>query len=175
MSPDPLDLSDEDRRLVGAWAADCAERVLPLFEAAAPADRRPREAIEAVRAFAVGGRRTAQLRAAAWAAHAASREVAEPAATAAARAASGAAAAPYTHALATPHQVRHVLAPALYTALARELAAGGDPGVADEEVRWAVAHASPAVRALVRRMPVCASGHSRSGALLRRLDADLRQ
>ena len=31
---------------MAAWAADCAERVLPLFEAAYPEDDRPRRAIE---------------------------------------------------------------------------------------------------------------------------------
>jgi hypothetical protein len=47
-------LSDEDRRLVALWAADCAERVLPLFEAKAPSDTRPRKAIEGTRPFAIG-------------------------------------------------------------------------------------------------------------------------
>ena len=32
----PQSLSEPDRRLVAAWAADCAERVLPLFEGEAP-------------------------------------------------------------------------------------------------------------------------------------------
>src|SRR5215813_7653936 len=80
-----MTLSEEDRRFVGLWAADCAERVLPLFEAKAPSDTRPREAIEGIRAFARGGKRTAQLRSLAWAAHAAAREVGDPVATAAAR------------------------------------------------------------------------------------------
>ena len=35
MDQEPMTLSEEDRRLVGLWAADCAERVLPLFEAKA--------------------------------------------------------------------------------------------------------------------------------------------
>ena len=30
--PSPQSLSEADRRLVAAWAADCAERVLVLFE-----------------------------------------------------------------------------------------------------------------------------------------------
>ena len=34
--PSSMMLSDEERRLLGLWAADCAERVLPLFEAKAP-------------------------------------------------------------------------------------------------------------------------------------------
>jgi hypothetical protein len=81
-----MTLSEEDRRLVGLWAADCAERVLPLFEAKAPSDTRPREAIEGIRAFARGGKRIARLRSLAWAAYAAAREVGDPVATAAARA-----------------------------------------------------------------------------------------
>ncbi len=39
----PQTLSEADRRCVAAWAADCAERVLPLFEAEAPGDGRPRD------------------------------------------------------------------------------------------------------------------------------------
>ncbi len=38
--PSPQTLSEADRRLVALWAADCAERVLPLFEAEAPDDDR---------------------------------------------------------------------------------------------------------------------------------------
>ena len=34
LSPQTLD--ETDRRAVADWAADCAERVLPLFEARAP-------------------------------------------------------------------------------------------------------------------------------------------
>ena len=49
-----MKLSEGDRYLVGLWAADCAERVLPLFEAKAPSDTRPREAIEGIRTFARG-------------------------------------------------------------------------------------------------------------------------
>ena len=37
------------RRLVVAWAADCAERVLPVWEARRPSDSRPRDAIALVR------------------------------------------------------------------------------------------------------------------------------
>jgi len=41
--PDGMTLSEEDRRLVGLWAADCAERVLPLFQAKAPSPVRARQ------------------------------------------------------------------------------------------------------------------------------------
>jgi hypothetical protein len=55
-------ITDEERREVARWAAGSAERVLPLFEAVAPADARPREAIEVARAFAAAcaGLATAQ-------------------------------------------------------------------------------------------------------------------
>jgi len=173
--PGWMTLSEEDRRLVGLWAADCAERVLSLFEAKAPADTRPREAIEGIRAFARGGKRTARLRALALAALAAAREVDDPVATAAARAAGLAAATAYTHALATLDQAKHVLGPAVYGARAREFAAADDPSVGDEEIRWAIEHASPAVREVVRRFPVRGLGRSRLDALLHQLDAGLRR
>lgn len=47
-------LTDEHHRLLALWAADCAEHVLPLFEASRPDDSRPREAIEAARTWAAG-------------------------------------------------------------------------------------------------------------------------
>jgi hypothetical protein len=50
----PQTLSEADRRIVAAWAADCAERVLGLFETEAPKDSRPRDAIARTRAFAHG-------------------------------------------------------------------------------------------------------------------------
>lgn len=38
----PQTLSEADRRIVAAWAADCAERVLGLFEAEAPGQTQAR-------------------------------------------------------------------------------------------------------------------------------------
>lgn len=49
----PQTLSEADRRIVAAWAADCTERVLELFEAEAPGDSRPRDAIARSRALLV--------------------------------------------------------------------------------------------------------------------------
>ena len=48
----PLTLSEDDRRALAVWAADCAERTLSLFEVRAPNDLRPRDALDGVRAFA---------------------------------------------------------------------------------------------------------------------------
>lgn len=95
-------LSLDDRRLLGQWAADCAERVLALYEAVSPSDPRPREAIDGIRIFARGGDRTVRLRSVALAALDAARETGDPAAAAAARAAGLAASTAYTKALATP-------------------------------------------------------------------------
>jgi hypothetical protein len=173
-APKEIALSEQERRLISLWAADCAERVLELFEAKAPADTRPRMALEGVRAFARGGKRTGQLRSLVWAALAAAREVGDPIAAAAARAAAVAAGTPYIHALATPHQSKHILGPAMYQAQARQLAVGGDPRVGDEEIRWAIKHASPTVRAVLRRFPARSPGRSRLDVLLYQLDTGLR-
>jgi hypothetical protein len=168
-------LNDEDRRLAGRWTADCAERVLSLFETKAPTDPRPREAIEGARTFARGGRRTAKLRSLALAAYAAARDVGDPAAAAAARAAGLAASTAYTHALATPDQAKHVLGPAVFAARARELAADDDPDIGDEEIRWAIEHALPEVREVAGRWPARGPGRSRLDALYYELDAGLRR
>ena len=47
-------LTDEDHHRLALWAAECAEHVLPLFEAVRPDDQRPREAIEAARSWVLG-------------------------------------------------------------------------------------------------------------------------
>lgn len=173
--PGRMTLTEEDRRLVGLWAADCAERALPLFEAKAPFDARPREAVEGIRAFARGELRKGPLRSRALAALAAAREVDDPAATAAARAAGYAAASPFMHPLATLDQAKHALAPATYAALALELAAVDHPDGGDEAIRWAVEHASEVVRDVVGRMPARGAGRSRLDALYYQLDAGLRR
>lgn len=56
-------LEDSHHRLLALWAAACAEHVLHLFEEQQPADPRPRQAIEAARAWADGRMKTMQARA----------------------------------------------------------------------------------------------------------------
>ncbi|NUR79075.1 MAG: hypothetical protein HOQ21_01320 [Dermatophilaceae bacterium] len=56
-------LTDADHRLLALWAATCAEHVLHLFEQEQPSDRRPREAVEAARAWAAGEMRMMDARA----------------------------------------------------------------------------------------------------------------
>jgi len=167
-------LSLESLRAIGAWAADCAERVLPVYESRAGADSRPRAAIDGIREFASGGKRTARLRALAVAAHAAAREIGDPAAAAAARAAGSAAASAYTHPLADVHQTKHVVGPAAYAALALELDGGGDPDIGESEVRRAIGHAPREAREVLRQMPAREPGKSRLDAILFALDAGVR-
>ncbi|WP_306319585.1 MULTISPECIES: putative immunity protein [unclassified Streptomyces] len=66
-------LTDADHHLLALWAATCAEHVLPLFEAVAPADPRPRQALDQVRAWTRGEIRMSDSRAAGGHAMAAAR------------------------------------------------------------------------------------------------------
>lgn len=168
-----MKLREEELRRLGHWAAVCAERVLPLFEKMAPNDARPREAIAGIRAYAEGGKRTHSLRKLVWAALAAAREVANPAAAASARAAGTAAGVAYMHATYTPGQEKHALGPAMYAALARELEAE-DSAAGDKEIRWATRHASAAVCEIIGWLPARKPGRSRQDALYYQIDAGLR-
>lgn len=47
-------LTDTDHQLLALWAAQCAEHVLHFFEDGQPSDTRPRDAIDAARAWARG-------------------------------------------------------------------------------------------------------------------------
>ncbi len=167
-------LTIESLRTLGSWAANCAERALLVFERHAVSDTRPRAAIEGIRAFASGGKRTAQLRSLAMAAMTAAREVGDPAAAAAARAAGLAASSAYTHPLADVQQTKHIVGPAAYAALALELDQAGDPGVADGEVRWAIDHVPQEVREVLLQMPARQAGSSRLDRLMYALDAGIR-
>ncbi|MFN8487979.1 MAG: hypothetical protein U0350_10325 [Caldilineaceae bacterium] len=109
------------------------------------------------------------------AAHAAAREVGDPAAAAAARAAGLAAASAYTHPLADVQQTKHIVGPAAYAALALEIHHGDDRSVGDAEVRWAIEHAPPEVSAVLQQMPARQAGKSRLDTLLYALDAGLRE
>jgi hypothetical protein len=151
----PQTLSEADRRVVAAWAADCAERVLGLFEAKAPGDSRPREAIARTRAFARGELGVAEEIRRRFENGGAAREVSDPAAAAAARAAGQAA--------AVAHMGAHALGAAAYAAKAAGLAAPDRPDAYREEVRWQLSHMSAAVRAALRQLP--AVGENPSGPL----------
>ncbi|HLM07085.1 MAG TPA: hypothetical protein VK402_18035 [Blastococcus sp.] len=76
-------LTDSDHRLLALWAAACAEHVVHLFESVQPADARPRNAIEHVRAWVRGEIRISDSRAAGGHAMAAARTLTGPARNAA--------------------------------------------------------------------------------------------
>lgn len=164
----------ESLRAMGAWAADCAERALQIYERQPDADRRPREAIEAIRTFASGFKRSAQLRVLSLAALAAARDTANPAASAAARAACLAASIAYTHPFADLDQAKHILGPPAYAALALELDHPSDPRIAATEISWAIGHATPPVRDVLRQMPSRTPGTTRLDELMYELDRGLR-
>lgn len=167
-------LTLESLRALGSWAADCAERALPVYEKHVDSDPRPRAAIEGIRVFAAGGKRAAQLRTLALSAFAAAREAANPAAAAAARAAGLAASSAYTHPLADVEQTKHIVGPAAYAALALELDRSGDLSIGDDAVGWAIERVTPEVREVLLQMPARSAGKSRLDTLLYMLDAGIR-
>lgn len=148
----PQTLSEADRRLAAAWAADCAERVLPMFEAAAPDDDRPRLLIARTRAFARSELSTAEEIRRRFAGGVGAGDVQDPAAMAAARAAG--------QAVAVSHMGAHALGAAGYAAYAVALA---QPEAAEDEIHWQLEHASAQLRAALASLPPL--GENRSGPL----------
>jgi hypothetical protein len=141
----PQTLSEADRRLVAAWAADCADRVLGLFEAEAPDDGRTRALIARTRAFARGELNTADAIRRRFAGGVGPDDVKGPAAAAAARAAG--------HAVAVCHMGAHALGAAAYAVKAAGLADPDRPEAVEDEIRWQLQHMSAEVRAALRALP----------------------
>lgn len=125
----------QDQRLMAIWSADCAERVLPLFEQAYPADDRPRKAIEACRAWVrTGTLKMADIRGASLAAHAAARGAKDNHAACFAARAAG-------QAVATAHVPQHAFGGAYYALKAIAAAHPAHPAVSvAEEHTWQVQH-----------------------------------
>ncbi|MEN8614593.1 putative immunity protein [Dehalogenimonas sp. THU2] len=98
----------QDQRTMASWAADCAERVLPLFEKARPNDDRPRRAIEECRKWADTGEfKMATIRKASLDAHGAARETEKDSAACFAARAAG-------QAVGTAHVAQHAFGAAYY-------------------------------------------------------------
>ena len=135
-------LQDADHRLLAVWAADCAQHVLHLFEQTQSGDDRPRRAIEQAHAWVRGEITMTQARTAAFAAHAAAREVGG-AAREAARAAG--------HAVAVAHVAAHELGAAAYAIrAARAAVPEGDRLEAGRlECQWQRAQLPSQIRELV--------------------------
>ena len=112
------------QKALACWAADCAGRVLPVFLSEKPDDCRPALAITAAREWASGRLKMSEARKAAFAAHAAAREMNVAAAVAAARSCG--------HAAATAHVARHAVHAANYAANAISLSNGNK----EQERKW---------------------------------------
>ena len=155
MSGSPQSLPEAERRLVATWAADCAERVLGIFEAEAPGDSRPRELIARARAYAGGELSAAEGIRRRFEGGVGVGEVAAPAAMAAARSAGQAA--------AVCHMGAQALGAAAYGVEAVRLAQPEHPRAAEDEIGWQLAHMSREVRQALRALPRL--GENTSGPL----------
>lgn len=143
--PSPQSLSDRDRRLVAAWAADCAEHVIDLFERETPDDDRPRDAIARARAYSRGELDAAREIRRRFVAGRAASAVSSPPAIAAARSAAQAA--------GVAHMGAHALGAAAYAAKARGLSAAHESDAIADEVRWQLSIMSEPARAALRQLP----------------------
>ena len=148
-------LDDAGRRLVALWAADCAERVLPLFEAEAPDDDRARDGIERTRAYGRGELDAAGEIKRRFNAGRAARSVKSPAAVAAARAAG--------QASGVAHMGAHALGAAACAAKAASLDAIDSESARRDEVSWQLEHMTYDVRSVFASLPPL--GEDSSGPL----------
>lgn len=146
-------LTDEHHHLLALWAAECAEHVLPLFEAERPDDPRPRHAIAAARAWAAGDLAMMATRAAGGHAMGAARDL---------RGAPRFAAYAAGQAAVVAHVAEHDLGAAAYAIKAAVAAAHPDHAEATRraECRWQRDRLADAVRSLVledqaRRNGIC--------------------
>jgi hypothetical protein len=135
-------LTDANHRLLALWAASCAEHVLHLFESAQPEDPRPRQALEAARAWTRGELKMMETRAVGGHAMGAAREL---------RGAARFAAYAAGQAAVVAHVAAHELGAAAYAIKAARAAA---PERASEragriECQWQRDQLPEAIRALV--------------------------
>ncbi|MGV8880520.1 MAG: putative immunity protein [Rhodoglobus sp.] len=150
----PQTLTEIDRRLVAAWAADCAERVLPVFETDVSNDDRVRDAIERARAFARGELTAAGQIKRRFVAGRAAHVATQPAAAAAARSAAQAA--------GVAHMGAHALGAAAYAVKAVTLSNPDSPR-GRKEFQWQLGRLSPEQAAALKRLPLL--GENPSGPL----------
>ena len=135
-------LTDSDHHLLALWAASCAEHVLDGFESVRPEDLRPRQAIEAARAWTRGEIPMMQARSVGGHAMGAARDL-----SGAARHAAYAAG----QAAVVAHVAAHELGAAAYAIKAARAAApeGEGESVGRLECRWQRDQLPDAIRELV--------------------------
>ena len=134
-------LTDSDHRLLARWTAACADHVLHLFETVQPSDVRPRNAIDAIRAWTRGELKMMESRAAGGHAMGAAREL-----SGAARYAAYAAG----QAACVAHVAAHDLGAAAYAIKAARAAAPGREELAGRlECEWQREQLPDGIRELV--------------------------
>lgn len=135
-------LTDDDHRLLAAWALACAEHVLPLFEDQQPADRRPRDALEIGHAWIRGDASMREAHQAAFRANAAGKGMPDPAKFAALAAG---------QAVAVAHVAAHDLGAAAYAIRAAGASASANDATQAQvaERTWQRDRLPAAVRELV--------------------------
>ncbi len=135
-------LTDADHRFLALWAATCAEHVLQPFVSVRPEDPRPRQAIEAARAWTRGELSMMQARAAGGHAMGAARDL-----TGGARHAAYAAG----QAAVVAHVAAHELGAAAYAIKAARAAAPEGQGLeaGRAECRWQREQLPEPIRELV--------------------------
>lgn len=124
-----------DHKILATWATDCADRVLNHFEKNYPEDMRPREAIEAGRAWVREDIKMIDARKFAVASHAAARDAEQnPESQATARSAG--------HAAGTAHMAGHAIYASTYAVSAIRDASTSDNEMVliDEERVWQYKH-----------------------------------
>lgn len=144
-------LTDPDHRLLALWAARCAEHVLHFFEDVRPSDTRPRDAIEAARAWALGELTMMDARTRGGHAMGAARPL---------RGAARYAAYAAGQAACVGHVPEHDLGAAAYAIKAAQAAHPSDPSAGRRERDWQRERLPEEVRALVledqaRRNAIC--------------------
>lgn len=138
-------MTEAERQRVAVWAAECAERVLPLFEREAPADDRARDAITRTRAFARGELTAAEEIRRRFVAGRAAASAQTPVGRAAARSAAQAA--------GVAHMGAHALGAAAYAAVAVGLARPDDPTATATEIEAQLDLLHPDAAAALRALP----------------------
>ena len=137
MEPDPTDLTlpEKDRRELIRWTVACVERLLPLFAAEQPEDRRLYDALDGALQFALGRLSVGAMRQLSVGCHAAARGASSARATAISRACG--------QAVAVAHMAAHSREIERYTCKALT----GDR--LNQELVWQRTHVPPRFRSYV--------------------------
>ncbi|MBO0979288.1 putative immunity protein [Microbacterium sp. SD291] len=148
-------LTDEERRVAARWATDCAERVLPLFQADAASEQVVKDALARTRAYSAGESTAAAEISRRLGAGRVAKAASTPAGAAAARAVG--------QASAVAHMAAHALGAAGYAVKAVSLAHPEEPDAVQDEIDWQLSRLTARERSVLRQLPPL--GENSSGPL----------